>query len=289
MKEIKKAVLHGLKKGLTPSDKLEQLVVDFAIRKTAGSREDLDGVFYSKNGKHVIMAAKSMSGSYTVCEGVREIDADAFWGCAFLESITLPEGLESIGHEAFGRCISLRSLTIPESVVKLGTNPFIGTRDLNIVSKSPQIKFDGKAVYSDGGKTLVAYIADDKEYSVANGVTTIGEKAFYGKKNLQRITLPESLKVIDDEAFFDCDKLLGITIGKNVDKIGECAFGDNINLRTIEFCGVPSKMKRTMLAGCDELRSMVIPYGTMQKFRKIARDFEDRVVEKGKRKSPIYK
>lgn len=282
-------MLHGLKKGLTPNDKLEQLVVDFAIRKTTGSREDLDGVFYSKNGKHVIMAAKSLGGSYTVCEGVREIDADAFWGCAFLESVTLPDGLESIGHEAFGRCISLHSLTIPETVVKLGTNPFIGTRGLKITSKSEKIKFDGKAVYSDGGKTLVAYIADDKEYSVAEGVTVIGEKAFAGKKNLQRVTLPESLKVIDDEAFFDCDNLLHVTIGKEVERIGDCAFGDNINLRTIEFCGVPAKMKRTMLAGCDELRNVTIPNGSMQKFRKIARDFEDRITEKEKRKSPMYK
>ena len=49
------------------------MVLDYAVRKTAGCREDLHGVFYSKNGRHVVMASKSLSGRYAVCEGTREL------------------------------------------------------------------------------------------------------------------------------------------------------------------------------------------------------------------------
>ena len=280
MKEIKKSAVNGLKKELRTDDKLEKLVIDYAIRRTTGSRKDLDGVYYSKNGRHLLMASKSLGGKYEVCEGVREIDADAFWGCAYLEELILPEGIESIGHEAFGKCISLREISIPKSIKKIGVNPFIGIQNIHISSLSENVVCDGKAVFTDHGKTLVSFVSADREYTVPEGVECIGEKAFSGKRQLQRVVLPQSLKVIDDEAFFDCDALLSVIIPESTEYIGECAFGDCLSLRNVCFNGVPKKMKRTMLAGCEDIRKITIPKDSTGKFKKPTRDFEDRVVEK---------
>lgn len=280
MKEIKKSAVNGLKKELKTDDKLEKLVIDYAIRRTTGSRKDLDGVYYSKNGRHLLMASKSLSGKYEVCEGVREIDADAFWGCAYLEELILPEGIESIGHEAFGKCISLREISIPMSVKKIGVNPFIGIHNIHISSLSESVCCDGKAVFTDHGKTLVSFVAGDKEYTVPEGVECIGEKAFSGKRQLQRVILPQSLKVIDDEAFFDCDGLLSVVIPENTEFIGDCAFGDCLALRSVCFNGVPKKMKRTMLAGCEDIREITVPENSIGKFKKPTRDFDDRVIER---------
>ena len=288
MKENKKTLQLDLKKDLKHGDKLEKLVVDFALRKTAGSREDLDGVYYSKNGRHVLMASKSLSGKYAVCEGVREIDADSFWGCAYLEGIELPEGVEKIGHEAFGKCISLREITIPATVTEMGTNPFIGIHDMNVKSLSPEIVCDGKAVYSHKGKLLVAFISDDAEYSVPEGVECIGEKAFSGNRFIRRVVLPESLRVIDDEAFFDCSSLSCVSLPEKTENIGYCAFADCMNLKDVVFCGTPQKLKRSMLSGCDNIRTITIPQGSADKFKKLAKDYDDRIVEKA-RKSPMYK
>lgn len=279
MKEIKKSVTNVQKKVLKTDDKLEKLVIDYAIRKTTGSRKDLNGVYYSKNGKHLLMASKSLSGKYEVCEGTREIDADAFWGCAYLEELIMPESIESIGHEAFGRCISLKEISIPHSVRKMGVNPFIGIHNIHIGSLSENVACDGKAVFTDNGKTLVSFVSDDSEYTVPEGVECIGEKAFSGKRRLQGITMPKSLKVIDDEAFFDCDALLSIVIPESTEYIGECAFGDCLTLRNICFNGVPKKIKRTMLAGCENIRKITIPKDSAVNFRKLTRDFEDRVLE----------
>lgn len=279
MKEIKKSAVNGLKKELKTDDKLEKLVIDYAIRKTTGSRKDLNGVYYSKNGKHLLMASKSLGGKYEVCEGVREIDADAFWGCAYLEELVLPEGIESIGHETFGKCISLREISIPKSVKKIGVNPFIGIHNIHISSLSENVVSDGKAVFTDHGKTLVSFVSDEREYNVPEGVECIGEKAFSGKRQLQRVVLPQSLKVIDDEAFFDCDALLSVVIPEDTEFIGECAFGDCLTLRDVCFNGVPKKMKRTMLAGCEDIRKIMIPKDSAGKFKKPTRDFDDRIIE----------
>lgn len=280
MKDLKKTKLQDLRDDLKAGDKLERLVLDVAVRKTIGSREDLDGVFYSKNGRHVLMASKSLSGTYAVTEGVREIDPDAFWGCAYLEELILPEGLETIGHEAFGRCISLRSITLPSTVRKLGVNPFAGLSNISVTSKSEHISCDGKAVYADGGRTLVAFIADDAVFVVPDGVEKIGEKAFAGKKRLRWITLPKTLKTIDDEAFFDCDDLRAISLPSSLRSVGDCAFGDCARLREVEFLGVPEKMKRSMLAGCDDIHAITVPENTIGKFKKLAKDYDDRVAEK---------
>lgn len=287
MKDLKKTKLAGFRKELKSDDKLEKLVLDVAVRKTIGSREDLDGVFYSKNGRRVLMASKSISGSYTVCEGVRKIDSDAFWGCAYLESLVLPEGLESIGHEAFGKCISLRSIVIPETVSEIGTNPFLGLDHLKVESRSPLVTSDGNAVYADGGKRLVSFISDAEVFGVPEGVEEIGEKAFSGKSRLCSVTLPSTLKKIEDEAFFDCDALRTVVIPQSVEIIGECAFADCAVLREVEFAGVPLKMKHTMLAGCDDINLISIPAESIGKFRKLVRDYDDRVVERKDESQPM--
>ena len=283
---MKKSVGNGLKKDLRTDDKLEKLVIDYAIRRTTGSRKDLNGVYYSKNGRHLLMASKSLSDGYAVCEGVREIDADAFWGCAYLEKLTLPDGIENIGHEAFGKCISLREINIPKSVKKIGVNPFIGIHNIHIISLSEAVVCNGKAVFTDHGKTLVSFVSDEKEYIVPEGVECIGEKAFSGKRQLQRVVLPQSLKVIDDEAFFDCDRLISVVIPENTEFIGDCAFGDCLALRSVCFNGIPKKMKRTMFAGCEDIRNITIPKDSTGKFKKLTRDFDDRVVEKTTAVSP---
>ncbi len=294
MKETKKTLLNDVRKDLKSGDKLEKLVVDFAIRKTVGSRKDLDGVFYSKNGKHLLMASKGISGKYIVCEGVREIDADSFWGCAYLEGIELPEGLEKIGHEAFGKCISLKSITIPESVKTIGINPFIGIHDIKVESKSPMITCDGKAVYTNNGKTLISFISNCKEFSIPEGVECISEKAFSGNSKLQRITLPQSLKVIEDGAFFDSDAIVSIEIPEGTQTIGNCSFTDCISLSKVIFRGIPPKMKRSMLTGCDNIREISIPADSRKQFKKLARDYDERIIERTiqkdpNRKSPVYK
>lgn len=92
MDDVKKSKVLDLRKNLKPGKKLEQLVLDYAVRKTAGCREDLHGVFYSKNGRHVVMASKSLSGRYAVCEGTREIDGDAFGDARILKRFSYLKG-----------------------------------------------------------------------------------------------------------------------------------------------------------------------------------------------------
>ncbi len=63
-----------------------------------------------------------------------------------------------------------------------------------------------------------------KEIVIQEGITEIGEKAFYYCKAFTNITLPKTLTLIDTEAFFGCKKLSSVSIPAKVTTIGTGAF-----------------------------------------------------------------
>ncbi len=95
---------------------------------------------------------------------------------------------------------------------------------------------DGYGVtYSTDGRRLVHGNCDLCEYTVRDGVEVICDGAFLDGF-LQRITLPESLKVIGREAFAHCDKLEEVVLPAGVEDIRDGAF-----------------------YGCDSLKCVVLP------------------------------
>lgn len=60
--------------------------------------------------------------------------------------------------------------------------------------------------------------------TIKNGVTTIGDCAFYCCESLTSITIPDSVTSIGKNAFDGCSSLISVTIGDSVTSIGMCAF-----------------------------------------------------------------
>ncbi len=101
-------------------------------------------------------------------------------------------------------------------------------------------------LYEDGmmyiyGTGTIGQIYDDYEKCrnirkivIEDGVTGIGEKAFYFCYNLISIEIPNSVKNIDDEAFLGCKQLFSIEIPGSVTYIGENVFGLCIDLENIK-------------------------------------------------------
>lgn len=70
--------------------------------------------------------------------------------------------------------------------------------------------------YKDSIKSLV----------IEEGVTTVGQSAFFGCDQLTSVTLPTSLEKIEAQAFRSCAGLKEITIPAGVSEIDTCAFAD---------------------------------------------------------------
>lgn len=70
---------------------------------------------------------------------------------------------------------------------------------------------------------------------IEDGVTTIGNYAFFRCRSITFVSIPDSVLKIGDSAFYNCDNLVSITIPDSITKIGGSAFYDCDGLTGIEF------------------------------------------------------
>jgi len=160
---------------------------------------------------------------YTLIDG--KILADrAYYGCQNLGSLNLPEGLEEIGEFAFARS-SLQEVVIPEGVDSIGYGAFYHCDQLtqiqlpNTITHIAPKAFDHtgwvKQFYEQGtgdflvagDGILIAYKGNSAQVQVPEGIRQIGPEAFRGHTEISSVSLPDSLEIIGEGAFEDCNHL----------------------------------------------------------------------------------
>ena len=269
MKDYKKAILGILKKRKDSGDRFESQVLKLTLKQIDGARDDGWGVFYSKNGKSLVSAKKTIEGSYAVKDDTEEIGDNAFWGCAFLRNVAVPNTVERIGDEAFARCISLESVCIPASVEKIGKNPFVDLDSKVINNESEAYVIDNKILYSTDRTRLVSCLTDAAMVIVPKTVRIIGSLAFTRRAKLKKVQLPDGQERIGRDAFSDCDALEEVVIPASVKTIAPYAFGGCESLKKVTFLGEVQSLSRTAFSDCFNLYTILVPQGKEKAYRKI--------------------
>ena len=169
--------------------------------------------------------------SVTIPDGVTTIGRGAFIGCSSITNVIIPDGVTTIRSLVFCGCISLKSVTIPSSVTEIGTQAFCWCYSLTSITipnnlttmgvavfgycnnlsefNGPLVSEDGKCLVIDG--KLFAFAPEGlTEYTIPNGVTTIGNYAFLGCSGLTSVTIPDSVTTIGRDAFYNCSSLTSV-------------------------------------------------------------------------------
>lgn len=73
------------------------------------------------------------------------------------------------------------------------------------------------------------------ETSLADSITSIGAYAFKNDSSLENVTLPSELTQIQDSAFYGCAKISSIVIPAKVTKIGDYVFSSLLILKGYSF------------------------------------------------------
>ena len=175
-----------------------------------------------------------------VPEGVEKINSYAFANLTGLEEIVLPSTLQSIEYGAFLGCSALEKIT------------FSSENNLQIISQNA---FENCNLQGTLELSSICVISDyafagNQELEgikLSDTILSIGEYAFAGCKDLKDVTIEapkvkygpytftgcEALEnfyvnaaVLPEGMFYECDNLETVTIGPDVNTIGEFAFRD---------------------------------------------------------------
>lgn len=173
--------------------------------------------------------------------GVDKISDYAFFGFSGIKSLILGEGVEFIGSSAFSNCSGITRLELSDSVKTVGKSAFNSCSSLEyvVIGKGVE-RFEGlafyacSAIYAVEVKDLAAWcdaffytdnsgtanplryadelIVDGKTVDnlvIPDGVKRITTLAFIGFRG-SSVSLPNSMRVIEDTAFYMCDNLVGL-------------------------------------------------------------------------------
>lgn len=94
-----------------------------------------------------------------------------------------------------------------------------------------------------------------KEVVVEEGITYLGDFAFYNCENMTKVTLPSTVKKIGEGAFW-YSGIEELTIPDSVTSVGQLVFGECPNLTTVKFGTGLKSTSEFMFAGCQNLVSV---------------------------------
>ncbi len=131
-----------------------------------------------------------------------------------VKKIVLPETVKEIGKNAFMNCVALEDIVLPSSLEHIRSQAFYGCTSL----KSVHIKSD-----CIDGTSYQAFAGCGIESAILENVTVIPYE-FFVKSGLKSITLPSSVKHIENGAFSGCGKLETVILSEGIEKIDSKAF-----------------------------------------------------------------
>ena len=230
---------------------------------------------------HYAFEGCQMLASIQLPNSVTSAGQGTFTGCSSLSAFSFPTSLTSIGDYMFRDCKALASIHIPASVTEIGNAIFYGCSNLAEVTvdgANPNYATsDGMLLGKNDGKMLF-YFGRASSLVIPDYVASIMPYAFSGNETLTSLTIPNSVKEIQDWAFGECDNietltydteaigstfngkhsLKAVNIGNSVRSIGDEAFYECIGLEEITIPASVTSIGREAFQGCHALASVTL-------------------------------
>ena len=243
-------------------------------------------------------------------DSVLGIDDKAFYGCDVLQRVSLGEGvvamgerifgycpalaevsggarLTDIGEGAFTHCESLTSFVVPTRVETIGGYAFDGCKKLESITIGLGVSDIGRYAFRDtpimqnkenglvyAGRWVVGYDNDAQEppneFTFRNDTIGIAQYAFYRAK-VENVTLPASLRYINDYAFSNCENLMSLSVGDNVESIGRYAFAfcSHLGRSTVSLGNGITGIGSYAFYGCTDLGAATVGFSIPQSVESI--------------------
>ncbi|MBP5651449.1 MAG: leucine-rich repeat protein [Clostridia bacterium] len=153
----------------------------------------VDNVLYTKDMKTLVLAPRSLTGEFTIPEGVERISNAAMIGMNNLTKINFPSTLKTIGNLFLADTSSVEEVILPDSVTRI----------------------DGYFLANNGGVKLV---------KLSNSISRIEDYSIYGCANLTSIVIPEGVTHIGAGCFTSMPSLSAVVLPTTIQSISANTF-----------------------------------------------------------------
>ena len=200
---------------------------------------------------------------------------------------TIPNEVVAIYPTAFAES-SVEEITVHANVDYL-EDSFYGAealKKINIAESNPNYTDIDGVVFSKDGKAILIYPEGHGEsYTIPEGVTDIGQNVlcpFINCSKLTNIVIPDSVKIIYDNAFEKCTSLTSVTLPSGLERIGQLVFADCTSLRSVFIPGSVTDMSpisfkdfgaSATFMGCTALKDVYYG-GSEEAWKKITVDYD---------------
>ncbi len=150
----------------------------------------------------------------------------------------------------------LSAIIIPASAATSGT-----TGDCTWSLDGTELTISGSGAMENYTSSSAPWGKSVTKVTIGNGVTTIGEDAFYGCDSLTSVTIPDSVTSIGNNAFSFCGGLTSVTIPDSVTEIGFSAFSFCDSLTSITIPDGVTSIGESAFSNCASLTNITIPDG----------------------------
>ncbi len=128
-----------------------------------------------------------------------------------------------------------------------------------------------------------------KKVVIKDGVTNIGNNAFYKCSNLASVTIPKSVTSIGTFAFEYCSGLTSVTIPGSVTSIAKSAFHSCKNLTSITFAGgTPPEFGEYVFYGVNSSFTIFVPGKSKEEYKKALKGFNIQAIKLSLKDNEAY-
>lgn len=177
-----------------------------------------------------------------IADGVKSIGECAFYDCGKLKKLTLPGSLDSMGYMSFYYMSGLSDIYFTGTLADWCE---ITIDNVHVVNHAENLYINGKLVEGD----LV----------IPDGVTYVGDKAFFNVDSITSVTIPNSVNQIGTYAFASCDGITNVKTGNGVTIIEDYAFVECPAMTTLVIGNNVANIGNGAFMSCVELRELTMP------------------------------
>lgn len=177
-----------------------------------------------------------------------------------IKDVNIPASVDSIGSWAFLYSLQ-ESFTIPASCTTIGMHPFsccFYLKDITVLSEITALP-----------EAFVYLAVELEKVTLPSTIKTFGKQAFAICESLTTIDLPYQLETIGEECFMNCHSLDSIVLPPTMQYIGKGAFMNCKGMEKIytQALTPPTCEDATVFVGVAQDIPVYIPIGTMDSYQ----------------------